>query len=761
MTLRWRQRVRWMGRLAGGATLALVAAWFGLPLVPLPDALMSPPPSSVEWQDCDGRPLRTDLNASGSVCRDFSEAGVPEVVVRATLAAEDARFWSHPGVDWRSTARAAWQCFRRRRVVSGGSTVTQQLIKLARPRPRTLYSKGVEALQALALERTWDKERILAEYLRRLDYGNHCEGIEAAARHYFHKNPSDLSLAEAAYLAGLPQAPSRLNPRRRPERAKARQEWVLDRCRALGWVDGDRCARARLEPVVLAAPGNAFVAPHFVERARALMGFGRPASPIRTTVDLDIQRWCEERLRARLGGLAGHHAGNGAVVVIDNRRSALRAMVGSVDWKDPRDGQVNAALAARSPGSALKPFTYLLAFEAGATAADIVADVPSEFWTATGVFRPVNYDRSFSGPVRLREALANSLNVPAVRLLDQYGGAKTLLSKLGQCGIGTLRRPAVDYGLGLTLGGGEVRLLELANAYAAIARLGEWRPVEFFPERDGASDRVGSGERPRRVFSADSCWLVADILSDADARTRAFGMDGPLSFPFPVACKTGTSTGFRDNWAIGFTPEFTVGVWVGNSDGSPMENLSGVEGAAPVLHDVFEWLHERRGTGWFSPPDGVARMAVHPATGHRLVGCALVSGVVESFLPGRLPKDESGADYDEIGRVRLSGDYWDWLAGGGGGGRFAPGGSAAGEAAFRIVSPAPGTVLYLDADLPGSAQKCPLRATGPCVWTADDLPLFGDSAGVSVGLTPGVHKLAAREAGSGRRAETWIEIRRL
>jgi penicillin-binding protein 1C len=460
-------------------------------LTPLPAELRRGGAPGVGGLDARGRPLRETPNNRGLDAAMMAESAAPEPLVAATLAAEDARFWRHPGVDWRASLRAAWQCIRWRRVVSGGSTITQQLVKMSHPRPRTVASKIIEAVQALRLEREWDKEQILAEYLRRLDYGNQCEGLVEASRQYFGKRPSELSLAEAAFLAGIPQAPSRLNPRRRPERARVRREWILGRCRNLGFAEPDAVARALTEPVHLAPPSRSFLAPHFVDFARARMPAGSRPGAVRTTLDLDVQRRAESALRAQLVLMDRRGAGNGAVVVLDNRTGAVLAMVGSRDWADPAEGRVNGALALRSPGSALKPFVYLLAIRDGATAADVIADTPAEFPTPTGIFRPVNYNQAFAGPVRLREALACSLNVPAVRTLDAHGGPAALMEALRACGVTSLNRSPADYGLGLALGGGEVSLLELANAYATLGRRGVWRPFRWLesPAPDAAAER--------------------------------------------------------------------------------------------------------------------------------------------------------------------------------------------------------------------------------------------------------------------------------
>ena len=754
----------WKLRLLLLTALLTFGAWLGISFVPLPRGITEPPASGLEFLDRHGRTLRELRDGQEQFSRTAAEGEIPTVLMQATLAAEDQRFWSHNGVDWRATLRAAWQLVRNGRIVSGGSSITQQLVKLAAPRPRTFRTKLIEAAQALRLEREWDKPRILAAYLNRLDYGNLRAGSDAAARHYFDKAPADLSAAEAAFLAGLPQAPSRLNPRARFAGAKRRQEWILGRMHALGWLTSEDYTRALAEPVQLAPPRREFAAPHFVDLLleREAPDTSRPQR-VTTTLDLELNRFVEQTLRSQLARLREQQVGNGAAVVLDNRTGAVLALVGSEDYFAPAAGQVNGAWAPRSAGSTLKPFTYALAFERGATPASIVADVPCEFSTATGVFAPVNYDRHCHGPVRHRLALANSLNIPAVRVLDELGGAAVLHARLRACGLTTLAQPAEHYGLGLTLGNAEVRLLELANAYACLARLGEWRPWRLL---EGAGDY----KSPTRVISREAAWLVADVLADNRARALAFGLETPLRFDFPVACKTGTSTDYRDNWAVGYTPEFTVAVWAGNFDGSPMRGVSGVTGAGPVLHTIFQNLRTRFGTTWFEPPTGWVQREVHPLTGKLVTEDARRSltkdfaAVREWFPPDRLPPVSSAADFDASGRVLLPSEYRAWFQSGDNG--FGDRVALATRPQFtslRVLSPVPGTVFYLDPDLPDSARRIALHASGgrECRWESESLTLDRAAGLPQALLTEGRHRLTVHDLATGTRAETWVDVRKL
>ncbi len=752
-------RQRWHLLLAVGLIAACLPllGWLALRWVPLPAGLFQPPRGIVELTDRHGEPLRA-LPTGDAFRRVTSFPGFPSVLIAATLAAEDSRFWEHPGVDWRASLRAAYQGVRHRRVISGGSTITQQLIKLADPQPRTLGAKVVEAARALRLEQIWDKQRILAEYLNRLNYGNLCTGGAEAAMFYFRKPLADLSPAEAAFLAGIPQAPTRLNPHRFFDRAKKRQEWILERMRATGRLTATEYGRAIAEPIRLQPARRVFRAPHFADlvlRQKA-KDLEAASGRVRTTLDLELNRVAEETLGAHLSRLRAFNARNGAVVILDNPTGDVLALVGSEDYFSPFAGQVNGAWARRSPGSALKPFTYLLAFSRKQSPATVVPDVPTDFPTPTGLFRPVNYDRRHLGPVRLREALGNSLNIPAVRVLDSAGGAAALQSLLQQLGLSTLERPADYYGLGLTIGNAEVRLLELANAYAALARLGESRPFNLLPLTNSAAASA------QRIADRAETWLVADVLSDNQARMRSFGLDSPLRFDFPVACKTGTSTDFRDNWALGFTPEFTVAVWVGNLDGAPMEQLAGVSGAAPVMHALVEHLHERRGSTGFTKPEGIAEDWVDALTGKRCPPNR-PGAMRERFLVAAPPPQASPADYDESGRVRLGREYAEWFATGDNalGDRVVLN-AASDDTPLRLVSPRPGNRYYLDPDLPDHGQWLTLRADGPPTlkWSSPTLEIVGTNFTVRARLVEGRHQIGVSVPATGQRANAQIEVKR-
>jgi penicillin-binding protein 1C len=748
---------KWLRRLLY-LCLWLAAGWWGVPwLFPWPEGLNKAPQPAAEITDAAGAPLRRLMEKDG---RHAGGGSVPQALVLATLAAEDHRFRSHGGVDFAASARAVRDAMKAGRSTSGASTITQQLVKLAEPRPRTVWTKVVEIFTARRVEMTWDKDTILTAYLDRLSYGSLARGGREAADAFFAKPLADCSLAECAFLAGLPQAPGRLNPWRNFDGAKKRQEWILARLRALEWITPEEQARALAEPLRLRKNASAFRAPHLVDMVLATLPEDLPpGSRIATTVDMEMQELCERVIRDRLSRLKEQNVKHAAAVVIENATGRVLALVGSPDYAGADGGQVNGATARRSPGSALKPFTYLLALQGGMSPGEVIPDLPVEFMTPTGIYRPENYNHRAAGPVSLRQALANSLNLSAVRLLQQHGGAAALVEALERAGIHTLTKPADDYGLGLTIGGGEVTLLELTSAYSTLARLGIHRPAVL---RTDAPDAGG-----QRVFDPAACYLLADMLSDNDARVRSFGEDSALRLPFPVAVKTGTSTDYRDNWTVGYNPGYTVGVWAGNFDGTPMRGVSGVSGAAPMFRDIFTWLDTHRPARWYETPPEVVEVEVDPLTGapvpQPLKGRR--PSVVEKFLRELAPAKnaDTAANYDAGGRVLLPADYATWLASPDNwlGNQAVASARAAASQAFRILSPLPGTSILLDPDLPDGGRRLPLRANSPNTeWTCPTLEITRTPRGSTALLTPGRHEFTARSPG-GEEKRTWVTVKAL
>jgi penicillin-binding protein 1C len=534
---------------------------------------------------------------------------VPEQLRNAVIAAEDARFYRHRGVDPLAIGRAVWQLARQRRIVSGASTITQQLARSVVERPRTLFGKWREVVVSLRIESEYDKAAILEAYLNHVPFGPTTRGIAAAANDYLGKPLQSISVAEGCTLAALPRGPARYHPRQHEARLLVRRNRIVERMRMRGFIDAETARQAALEPIAVREGLSTGKAPHFM-RALAQGRFDqsdRPysrASILQTTLDRELQTEVEKLVRDARDGLVTLGASAAAVVVVENENAGLLSYVGSIDFSDVASlGQNDGCLALRQPGSALKPFVYAAGIEwLGMGPTTQLFDVETEFDTPNGTFSPKNYDGRFHGLVLLREALGASLNVPAVAVAQRVG-VERLLSLLRGFGFRSLREPAEHYGLALALGDGEVRLLELAAAYATLARHGMHRPlriVTHWSEKSGERHEVPK-EPGTRVLADSTAWQILEILADDAARIASFGRHGTLEMPLLAAVKTGTSSNHRDNWAVAATREVTAAVWVGNFDGRPLAHgVSGAVGAAPLLRAVlFAAMRGRPGAALF------------------------------------------------------------------------------------------------------------------------------------------------------------------
>lgn len=721
-------------------------------LVPLPGEFEEPPESHPVLLDRNGNELTHLPRKDYFRHQPASLEEIPGHLIKATLAAEDKRFFDHGGVDYSATMRAMYDNARLRRVTSGASTITQQLVKITTPPSKRDWRKKLEEMYiARRLETQWSKDEILTAYLNRLDYGSHRQGCVEAARHFFGKPLGDLSLAEAAMLAGLPQAPSRLNPYRNPQDALQRRNWILDRMESeFDYRDGV-IARAKAEPLLLRqrVPGNPI--PHLT---RDFQEGGR------LTIDGDLQARTLTILNEELTRLEDANVRHGAIVVMHHETGEVLAFHGSSDFQSERGGQINGALTPRSAGSSLKPFTYALAIQNQALfPGSIIADIPTNYQTEEGLDAPKNFDRRHHGPVSIRDALGSSLNVAAMRMLNQIGGPEPLHQVLNELGLTTLIREPDDYGLGLTIGNAEVSLLELTNAYATLARLGESFPPKFVVD-DKRSAR-------RRVLSPESCYLVADILADNSARASAFGVDSVLRLPFPCAVKTGTSSDFRDNWCLGFTGEFTVGVWVGNFDNSPMAGVSGVSGAGPVFRRVMLALHENREATFLKRPEKIEAIEVDQRTGHRFLTVTSSNQPHlkrEWCVATHLPLPVSEADYDDQGRAGISMEYAEWFHSEDNVKRhlYTLEESAPPELRFalKIITPLAGATYYLDPELPGQTSRLRLIANseaGEVEWASESLRIEGGAAI----LVPGSHSVQLKDPETGQVIESRFRVESL
>lgn len=753
-----------------GVVLYIVPLFF-----PLPENLETSAPEGLVFLDEEGAVIRRMLDGDLRAEAPATFDEFPKVLIEATLAAEDSRFYQHNGIDLLGTMRSVRDALTHGRFTSGASTISQQTIKIySPPRRRTFRTKLIETMTARKLEIFFSKEEIMTAYLNRLPYGNQFTGARAATKGYFNKPISDLSAAEAALLAGLPNKPSRLNPFRNLKGAEQRQKWILMRMTEEKFLTkADHDAAYKESTQLQRGSINEFKAPHFVELILSQHPeiATRDDKKIRTTLNLQLQNFVEQTLISELSRLVEKSGTKddlqGAVVVIENKTGAVKSLTGSRSFLGSDSGQINGSWKPRSAGSTLKPFTYLLGFENGFTAASVLADTPIEYITSTGSYQPVNFDRQFTGPVSIREALANSLNVPAVKLLNEVGGAEALHTRLTTgLGFSSLKKDANIYGLGLTLGNAEVRLLELTNGYATIARLGELRSYHLIAENTqaDASD----------VFDRNACWLIADILSDNQARSKAFGLNSSLKLPFRAAAKTGTSTDFRDNWTIGFTPEFTVGVWVGRFDNQPLDKVSGAIGAAPIYHSVMEELYREREPIWYERPQGIERKTVDRISGKwitKAIELPASRTKPEWFINGNLPLTATVEDYTDSYLTILPGTYASWWKS-----TSSPTKqfSALAEASesnppttptLRIVSPLEGTIALLDPDLPGNGNRFPLEVsssnTAEIEWSSSTLTIQNENGKFWAILAPGEHEIVARDSKTNAEAKTRFEIRAL
>ncbi len=612
----------------------------------------------------------------------------------AMVLSEDRLFWSHSGIDWRALAASAWANAWNTRT-RGASTLTMQLAgltddELARPPGgRSVGGKLSQLRRAQQLEATWTKTQILEAYLNRVPLRGELVGVGAAANVLFGKQPSGLDRIESALLAALVRAPNAAPAALERRACELLRQQQAD-CAGLATTLAQALAR---RPGALRGESGEALAPHLAQRLAAQRRASATAGPLRSTLDAGVQRLALAALRQQLAELRGRDVEDGAVVVIDNASGEVRAWVGS-SGPDSSAPEVDAVLARRQPGSTFKPFVYAQALQQRLiTAASRLDDSPLQVAAGVGLYQPQNYERDFKGPVSARTALASSLNVPAVRVALLLG-PDALFGKLNEAGL-RLSESGGFHGHALALGSADVTLLDLANAYRMLANGGVLTPPRWQP---GAA--AGT---PRRVFDRATAYIVADMLADPAARATTFGFDSPLVTRGWAAVKTGTSKDLRDNWCLGFSSRFTVGVWVGNASGAPMHAVSGIAGAAPVWHAVMAALHADEPSLAPAAPPG------------------LVSQGGEWYLPGTEP-----------GRLR-----------------------AGATQPFGIATPRDGSVVLLDPDIPMSAQR--LRLAGASGrWHIDGREV-GRGSAVNWLPRPGRHVLERVSEGATDRVE--FEVR--
>jgi penicillin-binding protein 1C len=763
--------------IAGAVLVAGAALWLRLgPLPPIDPASVTSP----TIVDRNGVVLYEPLSPKQTRGEWITASDIPERVAQATVAAEDKRFYHHLGIDPIAVARAAVHDVRALRIVEGGSTISQQVAKLLLPKRNKLR----EAVIALRLEHRYNKQEILALYLNLAPYGNEVNGIARASRRWFGCAPENLTTAQAAFLAALPQRPNE-------RAARARQPLVLRRMLEQHFITKGELTVARNERLRFDRGAEPLIAAHFVERVRDEVARRGPAliagRTIRTTLDAALQRDVRGIISAQRANLLRHGAHSVAVAVLDNTTGEWLAWEGSGDYFGPSQGEsfggaIDGVVTLRQPGSALKPFTYALAFEQGFSPSTVLADVPSSFPTAEEgvIYTPRNYDGRYRGPLRARFALAGSENVPAVALLARVG-PPSLLRLLRRAGFRNLDRTADYYGLGLTLGDAEVTLEQLVTAYAVFARGGvevatsvlrcSLSVVRCSDQGEPATDNrqlttsndqgtrendqrtTTNGQRSSRVLSPRTAFWITDILSDPDARAYAFGNGGSLDFPFPVAVKTGTSQAYRDNWTVGYTRDVTVGVWVGNFDRSELRNSSGVTGAGPIFHSVMLAAMKGRPSGdapIVEPPPGLERAPVCALSGLRpSTSCP---NVETEWVASEAPVEFCSWHHE--GWVDWPSEYRDWA-------RVEARATIAGPAhrtvhdeRLKILSPPNGATYLIDPTLRMAFQTLRLRASDPrATFRIDGRTI----AARSWPLAPGKHTVLAEARG--KRDEVTIYVK--
>jgi penicillin-binding protein 1C len=624
-----------------GLSLAYLYFWLlaDLPSLTQMEAGLALP--STRIYDRNGLLLYEIVDLYDGSHQDIPLAELPPCMAQATIATEDANFYQHPGVDIEGVLRATWINLRGGEVQAGGSTITQQvartLLLQEEMSERTVRRKLREMLLAVQLNQRLSRDEILELYLNQTYYGNLAYGVEAAAYSYFGHSARNLSLAQCAMLAGLPQSPAFYNPLIDPDIAKMRQEVVLGLMVKAGYITQAEADIAFAEDLQYAAGFFPIEAPHFVAAVWTQLERDYPEAlhrgglEVTTTIDLNWTRAAESITQQHLGilntpadGSPPKNANNAALVAIDPYTGQILTMLGSPDYfNELIDGNVNAALAKRQPGSALKPFTFAASFdpslEAPWTPATMLLDIRTPFATRRlESYTPSNYGLAEHGPVSIREALASSYNIPAVLALDHIG-MDAFVRLTTRLGISTMT-DSNRYDLSVTLGGGEVRLLELTAAYAPFANQGHRIDPVYILSIDDAEGhnlyrwrqpQLGSPELDPRV-----AYLVTSILSDEDARYPSFGHGSALSLGArPSAAKTGTTTDYRDNWTVGYTPNLVVGVWVGNADNTPMVEVSGISGAGPIWNDFMRAALQGQPYLNFSVPEGIDRVQVCAMSG--------------------------------------------------------------------------------------------------------------------------------------------------
>lgn len=583
--------------------------------IPSPNILKTlPTPTTTEFYDRNGKLLYRFYEGKNRTPVKLAE--IPPSLIQATISMEDKNYYHHLGVDVAGLTRAGISLIKGGDV-QGGSTITQQLIKNTLLTPeRTFQRKAKEIILAFWTEKVFNKNEILEMYFNEVPFGGTAWGVAAAAQTYFDKNVSDLNLAESAYLAGLPASPTTYSPYgTNPQLAKNRQKEVLRRMAEDKAITEEQADKAYNEELNIKQPSNEILAPHFVMfiRSKLTEKYGaryvsQGGLKVYTTLDLDLQEKAQTIVSEEVEKIKNLNVSNGAAMITDARNGQILAMVGSKNYWDPNGGNFNVTTALRQPGSSIKPITYATSFKMGFSPGNVILDTPISYKNFWETYTPVNYDGRFHGAVSIRTALGSSYNIPAVKILSAIGLPEMIKTAkdLGITSFGDSNR----YGLSLTLGGGEVKMLDMMSVYGTFSQNGNKHLVKGVIKITDSKGNIiedDSSDPGQTVISPSASYMISDILADNKARTPAFGSNSLLNIPgHKVAVKTGTTDNKRDNWTFGYTPEYVVGVWVGNNDNQPMNPAltSGVTGAAPIWNKIMtEVLKDRPDLAFEKPSD--------------------------------------------------------------------------------------------------------------------------------------------------------------
>jgi penicillin-binding protein 1C len=723
--IRLRPRLRLAAAALGAAAVGLTLAT-GLGMRPLPSSLDTVALAGQYPQvvDRNGVPLNFTFRNRWNVYDIVPLHDIPRVLRHAVVISEDKRYFHHQGVDYLARLHALWQDLMALHIVRGASTITEQVVRILHPRPRTFWSRWLEGFEAHELEQRFSKAAILEFYLNQMPYARNRRGVAQAARLYFDRELSTLNTREMLALVVLLRAPGHYDLDRDADEIALPVQQLAQRMARAGLLSRKDVAGVVNGEFVLAARKLDLHAEHFVRYAKSLDGIRADRhGRIHTTLDAELQQQVQDIINRRVHDLAGRTVTDAAALVVDHQRNEILAWVnaGRFDAHAP-GSQIDAVITARQPGSALKPFLYAMALENGWTAATLIDDSPLAQAVGHGLHEFHNYSRRHYGPVPLRDALGNSLNIPAIVAME-FVGRDRFLRRLRALHFTSLTRHPDWYGDGLALGNGEVTLHELVGAYATLARGGIYEPLTAI-QNAPANERA-----PQRVYSPEVTSLIANILSDPGARTLEFGRGQLLRFPVQTAIKTGTSSDYRDAWAVGFNHRYTVGIWMGNLDERPMHDVTGSIGPALAVRSVFAELNRFTSSQPLFLSRKLQIVAICRATGERAHGNCQTRD--EWFRAGHAPP---------LSQARSKSR---------GAGTIA---QATARAIPHLLQPTPGLQLAMDPRIPDSLEKFPIEVAHDLparrvVWFVDGRARASTGTGAHEYLWPlsrGTHVAHAR-----------------